>query len=57
MRYVARGVSRFSERNDFFRERPDRFGFRQRRFDALMLDQTANLIGEQRFAMLSGAAS
>src|SRR5439155_10567347 len=48
--------SLFSERNHLFRERSNRLRFGQRCFDALMFDQGANLICQQRFAVLSRAA-
>src|SRR2546430_10937159 len=46
----------FAEGDHFFRERPNCFGFRQRRADALMLDQAANLICQQSFPMLGRAS-
>ena len=46
----------FAEGDHFLRERPDRFGFRQRGTNALMLDQAANLICQQRFPMLGRAS-
>jgi hypothetical protein len=46
----------FAKRDHFFGKRADRFRFCQRGFDPLMLDQIANLIGEQRFTMLGFAA-
>jgi len=46
----------FAEGDHFFRERPDRFGFRQRGTNTLMLDQAANLICQQRFPMLGRAS-
>src|SRR6266487_5165539 len=45
----------FAEGDHFFCERADRFGFRQGGANALMLDQTANLICQQRFSVLGGA--
>src|SRR6476660_2432409 len=44
----------FAEGDHFFRERPDRFGLRQRGTNTLMLDQAANLICQQRLSMLGG---
>jgi hypothetical protein len=45
-----------AEGHHFFRERSNRFRFGQRRLNALMFDQRANLIRQQRFAVLSRAA-
>src|SRR5205807_8393947 len=45
----------FAKRDHFFRERAHRFGFCQGGANALMLDQTANLICQQRFSMLGSA--
>src|SRR5437660_9306351 len=45
----------FAKRDHFFRERAHRFGFRQGGANALMLDQTANLICQQRFSVLGSA--
>src|SRR4029453_6446976 len=47
--------SSFAEGHHLFRERSNRFRFGQSCFDALMLDQGANLIREQRFAVRSRA--
>ena len=44
----------FAEGDHFFRERPDRFGFRQRGANTLMLDQAANLICQQGLSVLGG---
>src|SRR5205823_12095179 len=46
----------FSEGYHFFGERTNGLGLGQCGFDTFVLDQAANLIGEQRFAMLSGAS-
>jgi hypothetical protein len=51
---VERAV--FPEGHHFFRERADGFRFRQRGFDALVRNQTANLVGEQSFPMRGGTA-
>src|SRR6185369_16530466 len=48
--------SSFTEGHHLFRERSNRFRFGQSCFDALMLDQRANLIRQHRFAVLSRAA-
>src|SRR4051794_20721702 len=45
----------FAECDHLFRERPGCFRLGQGGLDPLMLDQTANLVGEQRFPMLGGA--
>src|SRR5437764_15200983 len=45
----------FAKRNHFFCERADCFRFCQSGANALMLDQTANLICQQRFSMLCSA--
>jgi hypothetical protein len=45
-----------SESHHFFRERTNGLGLGQSGFDALVFDEAANLIGEQRFAVLSRAA-
>src|SRR6266550_1250565 len=45
-----------AEGHHLFRERSNRFRFGQRRLDTLMFDQRANLIRQQRFAVLSRAA-
>src|SRR5437588_10717567 len=47
----------FAKRDHFFRERADRFGFCQGGANALMLDQTANLICQQRFSVLGSATT
>ena len=44
----------FSEGYHFFGERTNGLGLGQCGFDTFVLDQAANLIGEERFAMLSG---
>jgi hypothetical protein len=48
--------SSFAEGHHLLREWSNRFRFGQCCFDALMLDQRANLIRQQRFAVLSRAA-
>jgi hypothetical protein len=48
--------SSFAKGHHLLRKRSNRFRFGQCCFDALMLDQRANLIREQRFAVLSRAA-
>ena len=45
-----------SERHHFLRERSNRLRLGERRLDALVFDQGANLIGQQRLAVLSRAA-
>jgi hypothetical protein len=45
-----------AEGHHLFGERPDRFRLGEGGFDSLMLDQAANLVREQRFAMLGFAA-
>ena len=45
-----------AQRHHFFRERANGFRFRERGFNALVLDQAANLIGEQCLPMFCGAA-
>src|SRR5207249_516845 len=44
------------ERHHFLRERSNRLRLGERRLDALVFDQRSNLIGQQRFAVLSRAA-
>jgi hypothetical protein len=46
----------FSESHHFFRERTNGLGLGQSGFDTLVLDKAADLIGEERFAVLSRAA-
>src|SRR6266487_3228336 len=48
--------SLLSERHHFLRERSNRLRFSERRLDALVFDQGANLISQKRFAVLSRAA-
>jgi hypothetical protein len=44
----------FAEGDHFLRQRPNRFGFRQRGTNTLMLDQAANLICQQGLSVLGG---
>src|SRR5205085_759675 len=46
--------SLFTEGHHLFRERANGLGFRQGSFDPLVLDQTTNLIREQRLPVLGG---